>query len=481
MSETDAKRDIFRREALEHLSSPEQLDALLEVTTSRAWLALATIGAGLGLALLWSVVGQIPITVEAVGILVYPRRIVSVQVPAVGQLTNLTVAVGDFVTKGQVLGTLNQPELAQTLEQERVRLAEALNEGSQKMGMLKRRLELEREALLRKRELLSARIPSLSAIAEGQKTRNDRYLQQQQANLGAARETQGRLGEALQKRFESYERLQREGLSSDDSVLSARQALMDNQVQRAELELKAQEIEVRRLDNEQAYQGALDRVDGYKSDLQELEIREKEFQQQELEASTGKEQQVLEIQRNIARLEQQLTSRGQIVSEYAGKVLELTAAPGAILAAGQRLGAIETEDEDAELMGLAYFAVEGGKQLTPGMSIRITPSTVQRERYGSIEGEVTEVSAFPVTTDAVTSMVGNAEVAQQMTQGQSVIQVLAKLFRDKDAATGFKWTSGHGPREAVTAGTTAAVRATIEYRRPITFLLPILRQWTGVG
>lgn len=481
MSTEDGKRDIFRREALEYLSSPEQLDALLEVTTNRAWLGLGTIAVGLLLALLWSVFGQIPITVEAVGILVYPRRIISLQVPASGQLTNLNVAVGDFVTKGQVLGTLNQPETAQALEQERLRLAEAQAEDTQKMGVLTRRLQLEREALARKRELLTARIPAVTAIADGQKARNDRYLQQQQINLTAARETQDRLGDALQKRFESYERLQQEGLSSDDSVLAARQNLMNNQVQRSDLELKAQEIEVRRLENEQAYQAAVDRIEGYKSELQELEIREKELQQQELEASSDKEQRVLEIQRNIARLEQQLASRGRIVSDYAGKVLELTAAPGAILNAGQRLGAIETDNPNAELMGIAYFAVDRGKQLATGMDIRITPSTVQRERYGSIEGRIAEVSAFPVTTDAVTSMVGNAEMAQQMTNGQSVIQVLASLLRDERAATGFKWTSGRGPREAITAGTTAAVRATVEYRRPITFLLPILRQWTGVG
>ncbi|MBI4694516.1 MAG: NHLP bacteriocin system secretion protein [Gammaproteobacteria bacterium] len=481
MAADEGKREIFRKEALEHLSSPEQLDSLLEVTTRRAWIALGTVAAGLFVALLWSVFGQIPVTVEAVGIMVYPRRIVSLQVPAPGQLTNVNVKVGDFVKKGQVLATLNQPEIVQALEQERVRLAEAQAEGSQKLDVLKHRLELERESLVRKRELLDTRIPALVELAEGQKKRNDRYLAQQQANLASARDTQDRLGDALKQRFESYERLRKEGLSSDDSLLSARQNMMNNQVQRAELELKSQEIEVRRLENDQNYQAALDRIDGYKAELKDLEIKEKELQQQELEANTDRETRVLEIQRNIARFEQQLENRGQIVSEHAGKVLELTAAPGAILGAGQRVGAIETDDPDAELMGIAFFPVDRGKQLAKGMDIRVTPTTVQRERYGSIEGDITEVSAFPITTDAVTSMVGNGEIAQQMTNGQSVISVLAHLHRDEDAPTGFRWTSGHGPRDPVTAGTTLGVRATVEYRRPITFLLPILRQWAGVG
>jgi HlyD family secretion protein len=476
-----AKKEMFRKEALEHLSSPEQLDSLLEVTTRRGWIALSTLAAGLGLALLWSILGQIPVTVEAVGILVYPRRIVALQVPAAGQVTNVEVKVGDFVRKGQVLATLNQPDTAQALEQERVRLAEAEEESSRKLSVIRRRIGLEREALASKREALQARIPALERLAKSQRARNDRYLAQQQSNLAAARETQTRLGEALQKRFESYERLRAEGLSSDDSVLSARQNLMDNQVQRAELDLKAQEIEVRRLDNEQAYQSALDRIETYLADLKDIEVRERQLQQQELEATSDTETRLLESRRTIARLERQLTDRGLIVSENAGKVLEFTVAPGAIVDPGQRVGAIETDDPAAELMGIAFFPVESGKQLAKGMDIRVTPTTVQRERYGSIEGEITEVSAFPITTDAVTSMVGNGEIAQQMTFGRSVISVLAHLHRDARAPTGFKWSSGRGPLEPITPGTTLEVRATVEYRRPITFILPILRQWAGVG
>ena len=68
-----------------------------------------------------------------------------------------------------------------------------------------------------------------------------------------------------------------------------------------------------------------------------------------------------------------------------------------------------------------------------------------------------------------------------ITQGSSVIQVVAMLQEDADAYTGFKWTSGKGPPGPLTAGTTASARATVEYRRPITFVIPILRRWTGIG
>ena len=51
---------IFRKVALERLSSPEQLDQLMQVTSPRGWLALGAFGALLLTALGWSVLGSIP-------------------------------------------------------------------------------------------------------------------------------------------------------------------------------------------------------------------------------------------------------------------------------------------------------------------------------------------------------------------------------------------------------------------------------------
>ena len=476
-----ADQDMFRKEALEQLSSPEQLEQLMEVTTRKAWVALYTIGASLLVILLWSIFGQIPMTVDGSGIFVHPRRVVSFQSPAPGQIVAIKVGVGDFVKKGDVIGTLNQPDLVQELDQERVRLSEAAAETSQKGDAFGKRMQLEREAIVRKRGLLADRIASLSRIAEAQKARNARYLEQQGRNLDEARATQSKLGAALEERFQSYERLRKEGLSSDDSVLAARQRHMDNQVQRSDLDLKTQELELRRLENEQAYQQSLDRIEDFRNQVQELEIREKELQQQELETSTGASQRIQEIERNIARLESQLATRAQIVSEHTGRVLEITTGPGQIVNGGQRIGAIETEDADGELMGVAFFNVGDGKKLVEGGVLRITPSTVERQRFGSIVGEITSVSAFPVTTDAISAMVGNAEVAQDISGGRSVIQVVATLRKDAEAYTGYQWTSGKGPPGPLTAGTTASVRAPVEFRRPISFVIPILRKWSGVG
>jgi hypothetical protein len=65
---------IFRQEALERLSSPEQLDQLMQLVSPKSWLSLVTLGSLLGLALLWSVVARIPVTTTGRGILVYSEN-----------------------------------------------------------------------------------------------------------------------------------------------------------------------------------------------------------------------------------------------------------------------------------------------------------------------------------------------------------------------------------------------------------------------
>lgn len=66
-----ARRDkIFRENALRQLSSPEQLDELIQVTTPAGWLALIALGGLVLMALVWSIFGSVPTTMTAQGLLV---------------------------------------------------------------------------------------------------------------------------------------------------------------------------------------------------------------------------------------------------------------------------------------------------------------------------------------------------------------------------------------------------------------------------
>lgn len=63
------QNSLFRKTALNKLASPEQLDRLMQITTLPGWLALLALGGLVAAAVVWSVAGRIPLTMQAQGIL----------------------------------------------------------------------------------------------------------------------------------------------------------------------------------------------------------------------------------------------------------------------------------------------------------------------------------------------------------------------------------------------------------------------------
>lgn len=67
---SNSKTSIFRRESLERLSSPEQLDQLMQIVSLRSWIPLVSLSSLLLLGILWSIFARIPITATGRGLLI---------------------------------------------------------------------------------------------------------------------------------------------------------------------------------------------------------------------------------------------------------------------------------------------------------------------------------------------------------------------------------------------------------------------------
>ena len=63
-------KDVFRKSALEKISSPDQLDKVLKVTSPMSWLALLGITLILVFVVVWSFTGSLPSTITATGVIV---------------------------------------------------------------------------------------------------------------------------------------------------------------------------------------------------------------------------------------------------------------------------------------------------------------------------------------------------------------------------------------------------------------------------
>lgn len=96
---------LFRERALESVSSPEQLDRLVRVTSPRTWLALGSLLAVIAGALAWATTASIPSTLSGTGFLLPEGGLRQVVAPAGGTLKGLRLAPGDHVVGGQQVGS----------------------------------------------------------------------------------------------------------------------------------------------------------------------------------------------------------------------------------------------------------------------------------------------------------------------------------------------------------------------------------------
>lgn len=531
---------IFSQEALERLSSPERLDQMMQVVSPRAWLPLGTVGLLVAVAGTWSVVGRIPVSVNGQGVLIQPRRVVQFQAPSNGQLMKLNIKPGDVIKKGEEIGVIDKYDIQQQLEQEKAKLTQLQAQNQDTNKLQKQQIELELKTLNQqqkdleeslRRESVTPRLYQENRAALEQKRQSlveslqreeitPKLYQQNLAAIAEKRESLMQrkqqietLLQTLQERFEARIHLfEQEKAISQDVLLQAKREVLDAQTQVSDIETQLkeldvqktnsdrdflqnlnkineiknsiQEIEVQKTNTERDYLQNLNKIDEIKTKIKDLEAQASKLTQQDLEKSLNQTNQIEEVKRKIAQLERQLSGESKIISQYDGRILEVSAVPGQVLNSGVRLGSLEAEDPNAKMVSLVYLADKDGKQIKPGMTVQVTPSIVKRERYGGIVGKVTQVSSFPVTSQDMSAIIGNEQLANTLAEGISksgaLVQVFVELEKDSNTISGYKWSSSNGPPLKISSGTTTQVRVQIGELAPISYVIPIFRSLTGV-
>ncbi len=113
-------QDLFRKKALEHISSPDQLDELMSVTTYKSWIALGTLLLILASVLLWSIFGSVSTTVSGAGAVIRHGGVLVIESTGSGRINDILVRVGDRVKKDQVVAHVYQGGLEKRVTQAKV-------------------------------------------------------------------------------------------------------------------------------------------------------------------------------------------------------------------------------------------------------------------------------------------------------------------------------------------------------------------------
>ena len=417
---------IFRKVSLERLSSPEQLDQLMQVTTPRAWLALLTSIALLVIGVLWGIFGSIPDKVAGQGILVKTGGVFDVTLLNSGQVTDISVNVGDTVERGQVVARVSQPELVNQLTAARAslnQLEESYNRVS-KFG--KKGTELEAEYIAHQREVLNQ-------------------------SIGVYKEHLN----WLKDKIESQEKLFQQGLITKDTLIATKQ-------------------------NYDSTQGKIEQA---RTQLKEISVKELEYEKRKKDELAEIERQIDKKKRDITILEYNLETSSKICSAHTGRVLEIAASEGNLINRGASLMTLELVGKEIkDLEAVIYIPAIYGKKIRFGMDAQIAPSTVKREEFGVMMGKVTRVAEFPATKQGMMRILNNERLISQLSGRGAPIEVMVDLTPDDKTTSGYKWSSPKGPPVSIQSGTLCTASVIVTRRRPISLVIPLLKKYAlGIG
>ena len=136
---------------------------------------------------------------------------------------------------------------------------------------------------------------------------------------------------------------------------------------------------------------------------------------------------------------------------------------------------------DDGLLVAVFMDAADAKRVRSGMDLRVAPDSVEVARYGAALGSVLEVSTYPVTPDQAEALLGNATLAERLAGSGRAVLLIGRLTTSDHTPSGYAWTTSQGPPDAIGPGTTLTASVTVEHRRPIPWLLPMLRHLTGGG
>ncbi|MCC7054305.1 MAG: NHLP bacteriocin system secretion protein [Gemmatimonadaceae bacterium] len=415
---------VFRKIALERLSSPEQLDQLTQVTTPRGWIALSAFYLLLVTGVVWSFAGRLPEKVTGNGILVKTGGVLTVVPGAGGRVVDMAVTVGDTVSEGQVVARLEQPELSNELLQSQSALT---------------------ELRARHRQLVSSGTQDLGL--------QSRYVDQQRVMTQQSIEATERAARGLAEKIDAQEKLVRQGLLTRSTLLSSRQQ----------------------------YDNLEQTLSSHRSELTKLAARALELRDGQDRDSSASAFKVREQEQRVAQLERDFQERSVVRSPYTGRILELMVETGDVIGRGEPIMSLDLSGRAVQdLEAVIFVPPVDGKRIKPGMTIQIAPSTVKQEEFGLMLGRVTYVSDFPATPKGMLRVLKNDQLVSGLAQGRAPYEVRADLLVDPATVSRYKWSSSGGPPIRIQSGTLALGNIEVASRRPIEMVMPILRRALGL-
>lgn len=414
-------KEMFRKVALERLSSPEQLDQLIRITTPAGWISLLAIGGLLICALAWGIWGSIPTRVEGQGILMSRGGNYAINAPNAGRLKNLYFSLGDRVQPGQIVAVIDQPEIEDKIATARQKLNELNLQYNQTIQFYSEDLSLEKD--LRRQEQASYELTNQAL--------------RQELSL-------------LEQRLADQKRLRKLGLITTQDILNTQE-----QINNAKREIRKNE-----------------------NNLKGLKVKKLQLDNQKQQKLVDLRNQIDNTQEQLQDLENNLNKDSIVASPFEGKVVGIDVDLGDIVDSGTPIVTLELTGKHARFLEAVLFVDSAqGKKAHQGMKAQVSPGTAKKDMYGSIVGLVSFVSAFPASAKEMNRLLQNQDLVETLSREGPPIEIRVALVPDPRTPSRYKWTSSRGPAFRIVAGTLCSGSITVRRQPPITLLIPLAKKY----
>jgi HlyD family secretion protein len=413
---------LFRQVSIERLSSPEQLDAVLRVTSFRSWLALAATFGVLAVAVAWGYTGSIPTTATGQGLIVRHGGVLNLVARGAGVVVEMRVKAGERIHANQVVAIIAQPELVEKLKAMRGAFEDAKRQRLQTLQVQQNAAKLQIDALNRDRLTIQVQIDDLNGRSK-----------------------------IATEQIASEEQLLAKGLVTKQQVIAARQSV-------ATLQQQIQSLQVK---------------------LKQMDAEQYTIQAQPAQSDLPLQANIASVERELAALQHELSFAEQVVAPDSGEVLEAKVFQGSAVAPGQPLVSVQPDASILELVG--YLPASQAKDARQGFEVQVSPSNIKREEFGFMTGEVTYIADYPSTPEALMRNFQNLSLVNALSQPGPVTEIHASLRTSPDTFSGFEWSTSKGPQTKISAGMICSVQIVTKREKPLNLLFPYVKKKVGIS
>ncbi len=504
---------IYRKKAIERLSSPEQLDKLIVIASPSVWLVVLGVIIVSASVMIWGVLGSIPTYSECGGIFYNQSTYMDVYAMSTGQV-ELQVEKGQEVSVGDVIAVINDGSTSTQIAEleELIELTEAITMDSEN--------DVSNDTTS---SLIEIKLSLLSLDTNTQQY--DIQIEVLEENLASYKSELSTLEAEYDSAYAAYKEIYYydfDGLSTSATEVqtaietaNATLAMLEPESAEYIAQVAALEDLNQQLSEIQAeYTKMEPYLDGsWLADKQE-EVQELAQEISTLEAYiTSAEESIesLETQINVTEnenanqvdystvqfdltkeavlesLNEQLDSYYQqeelnvVTSSYDGIISLINVSDGSIIGEGTSLVTVETDIDDSTDLHtiVCYVSVSEVTKLAVGMEATIVPSNVDQNDVGYITGQIIEVATYPSTTTEMTQVLGDSLLTESFLAG-SMYQVVLELDTDSESSNGYAWSSEAGKDVVIIDGTIAYVKVIIDEAAPITKVIPYIKDQLDV-